>query len=144
MAGHDPGRPARPEPGSRPALTRWLAGLADFSRRLADRIDHRGAPKLSHISFTFEEGLGLVFRDDGCGCRLAWLGDDEYERAHTEAGRPEPGTVHLAHRVHMGEPWPPPGYQPVSGQPNPLSWPASGGSGAALRAMLRYPPGTGG
>jgi hypothetical protein len=55
-------------------------------RRFADRIDHAGAPKISHWSFTFEEGRGLVFRQDGRGCPVAYLGDGEYARAHSEAG----------------------------------------------------------
>lgn len=54
-------------------------------RRLADRIDHAGAPKLTHRTFTFETGTGIVFREDGKGCRVAYLGDAEYERAFTEA-----------------------------------------------------------
>jgi hypothetical protein len=28
----------------------------------------------------------MMFRDDGRGCRLWYLGDQDYERAHTEAG----------------------------------------------------------
>jgi hypothetical protein len=60
---------------------------AEKLRRLADRIDHRGAPKLMHWSFTFEPGKGLVFRTDGRGCRLAYLGDAEFERAHAEADK---------------------------------------------------------
>ena len=54
-------------------------------RKLADRIDHHGAPKLTHWTFTFERGRGLVFREDGRGCLVAYLGDDEYEKAHAEA-----------------------------------------------------------
>ena len=42
--------------------------LAAFLRRLADRIDHAGAPKLMHWSFTFETGRGIVFREDRRGC----------------------------------------------------------------------------
>lgn len=136
---------ADPDPGGHapgPVLERWFARLAAYYRRLADRIDHQGAPKLSHLTFTFEDGVGIVFRDDGHGCRLAWLGDGEYERAHEEAGRPQPGTVWLPHRTRVGEPWPPPGYRPLGGTPPLMSWPASGGQMAALRAMLREPPET--
>ena len=61
------------------------AALARFLRRLADRIDHAGAPKLMHWSFTFETGRGIVFREDRKGCPLAYLGDADYERAHAEA-----------------------------------------------------------
>jgi len=54
-------------------------------RKYADRIDHRGATKFTHWSFTFETGRGLVFRDDGKGCPVCYYGDQDYERAHTEA-----------------------------------------------------------
>jgi hypothetical protein len=62
-----------------------VARLAAVLRRFADRIDHAGAPKFIHWSFTFETGLGIVFRDDGKGCPLAYLGDAGYVRAHDEA-----------------------------------------------------------
>ena len=64
--------------------------LGEWLRRLADRIDYHGAPKAIGWTFTFEPGRGIVFHEDhgpGKGCRLWYLGDDEYERAHTEAGR---------------------------------------------------------
>lgn len=60
------------------ALARWL-------RRLADRIDHAGAPKIMGWSFTYETSEGIRFRQDGRGCPLAYLSDEAYERAHTEA-----------------------------------------------------------
>jgi hypothetical protein len=66
-------------------VNHWIAGRL---RRLADRIDYRGAPKLMHWSFTWEDGEGLKFRNDGRGCRLAYLGDAEYERALAEADKP--------------------------------------------------------
>lgn len=54
-------------------------------RRLADRIDHHGAPRSIDWSFTFERGKGLVFHNDrGTGCPLYFLGMDEYEKAHRE------------------------------------------------------------
>lgn len=62
---------------------------ARIARRLrfaADRIDHAGAPKASHITFTFEERTGIVFREDGRGCRVWHLNDADYEKAHDEAG----------------------------------------------------------
>jgi hypothetical protein len=62
--------------------------LAKFLRTLADRIDYEGAPKLTHWTFTFEDREGIRFREDGKGCRLAYLGDAEYEKAHAEADRP--------------------------------------------------------
>jgi hypothetical protein len=54
-------------------------------RCIADRIDPADAPRLISWTFTFERGRGLVFRTDGKGCQLAYLGHDEYEKAHTEA-----------------------------------------------------------
>lgn len=65
------------------------ARLGRLLRTWADRIDHEHAPRLLSTSFTFEKGRGQVFRDDGKGCRLAYLdGAANYERAHTEADRP--------------------------------------------------------
>ena len=64
------------------------ARLAGMLRRFADRIDHAGAPKLTHWSFTIESRRGIVFREDGKGCPLAYLGDAAYERAHDEADAP--------------------------------------------------------
>lgn len=69
------------------------ARLAAWMRKIADRIDHHGAPKITHWTFTFEERRGIVFREDGRGCRIAYLGDDEFARAHSEAdcaARPAP------------------------------------------------------
>ncbi len=66
----------------RPSVKRAGALL----RRLADRIDHAGAPKAMHWSFTYEEGQGIVFRQDGRGCPVAYLSDGDYARAHDEAG----------------------------------------------------------
>lgn len=60
--------------------------IADVLRKYADRIDPAGAPKAMHVRFTFEDRVGIVFRDDGRGCRLWYYGDADYERAHTEAG----------------------------------------------------------
>jgi hypothetical protein len=73
-----------------------MRGTAAWLRQVADRIDHAGAPKLTGWSFTFEQGQGLVFRQDGRGCPVAYLGDADYERAHAEAGsglRPCCGTA---------------------------------------------------
>lgn len=63
----------------------WRGKVGTWLRHLADQVDHRGAPKISHWTMTFEEGEGVRFREDGWGCKLAYLGDDEYERAFTEA-----------------------------------------------------------
>ncbi len=59
--------------------------LAVLLRHLADRIDHAGAPKLTHWSFTSEQGAGLVFNQEHRGCPVACLGDGDYARAHDEA-----------------------------------------------------------
>jgi len=59
--------------------------IAHWMRTLADRLDHRGAPKCIGWTFTFEHKRGLVFREDGKGCPLWYYGDDNYQRAHTEA-----------------------------------------------------------
>jgi hypothetical protein len=60
--------------------------LAEVLRRIADRIDYAGAPKALGLCFTFEPHRGLVINDRGTGCRLWYLGDQEYEKAHSEAG----------------------------------------------------------
>lgn len=64
------------------AIRRYLAQRLRF---LADRIDYHGAPKATSWSFTVENGEGFRFRTDGRGCRVWYLGDSEYQRAHTEA-----------------------------------------------------------
>lgn len=81
-----------------------LARVAGELRRIADRIDRPGAPKATHLSFTFEERTGIAIRDDGRGCRLWYLNDAEHERAHAEAG-PVDGrnaTVWLPQRAAKG------------------------------------------
>lgn len=62
-----------------------IVWLAEKMRRLADRLDHKGAPNGMSWWFTFEEGEGIRFRDDGRGCMLWYLGDEEYEKAHDQA-----------------------------------------------------------
>ncbi|GAA4226017.1 hypothetical protein GCM10022254_09540 [Actinomadura meridiana] len=69
----------------------YLTGFAGLLRRIADRIDDKGAPhSMSNYTFTFERGEGIRFREDGRGCRLWYLGMDDYERAHAEADKPAP------------------------------------------------------
>ena len=63
--------------------------IGHFLRRWADRIDSEGAPRLMSYSFTYETGEGIRFRQDKRGCRLAYLGNGEYEKAHTEADSAE-------------------------------------------------------
>jgi hypothetical protein len=66
----------------------YLRGFPGLLRRIADRLDPAGAPRgMSGFSFTFERGEGIRFREDGRGCPLWYLGDDDYERAHAEADR---------------------------------------------------------
>ena len=67
-------------------MTGLRALIAYQLRKYADRIDHRGAPKAMSVRFTFEDHIGIVFRDDGRGCLLWYYGDKDYERAHAEAG----------------------------------------------------------
>lgn len=64
--------------------------LAAVLRRVADRIDRQGAPKAMSYSFTFERNRGIVFNSEHRGCRLWYLGDADYERAHSEALNPAP------------------------------------------------------
>ena len=63
--------------------------VAKRLRYLADDLDREGAVRLSGYSFTFELGVGMVFRDDDRGCRVAYFGD-EYERSHAESGPRDP------------------------------------------------------
>ena len=69
---------------TRPVRTAIAARL----RTIADRLDHAGAPKWMHWTFTFERGRGLVFREDSRGCPVWYYGDADYERAHDEADNP--------------------------------------------------------
>lgn len=62
--------------------------VGEWLRRWADRIDDAGAPRAIGWRFTFERNEGIRFREDGRGCRLWYLGEDDYERAHTEADKP--------------------------------------------------------
>jgi hypothetical protein len=61
------------------------AQIGWWLRIWADRIDDEHAPKMTHVSFTFEQGEGMVFHEDGRGCPLWYLDDDDYKRAHREA-----------------------------------------------------------
>lgn len=62
----------------------YLSGFSGLLRRIADRIDPDGAPQITHLSFTFEEGEGIRYREDGKGCPIAYFPED-YERAHEES-----------------------------------------------------------
>lgn len=65
-----------------------LARVAWWLRCLADRIDPAHAPRGLGRWFTFERGRGLVVNEEERGCRLWYMGDASYERAHTEARDP--------------------------------------------------------
>lgn len=68
----------------------WRARVGWRLRCWADLIDRAGAPKvMSGWSFTFEDYEGIRFREDGWGCRLAYIGDANYKRAHTESDTAE-------------------------------------------------------
>lgn len=62
-----------------------MTRIGYWLRRLADRIDPVNAPRAIGQSFTFEQGWGLRFRDDGRGCPLWYLSEADYARAHDEA-----------------------------------------------------------
>ena len=70
------------------ALTARNKRLAALLRKYADRIDDAGAPHALHWTFTFENREGIRFREDGRGCRLWYLGDADYDKAHDEADNP--------------------------------------------------------
>lgn len=81
--GHGPGREWTPRKG-------WRARIGWRLRCWADVLDREHAPKLmSSYSFTFEDYEGIRFRDDGWGCPLAYIGDADYERAHSESDTAE-------------------------------------------------------
>lgn len=61
--------------------------IAEKLRRLADRIDYDGSPKGTTWSFTIEPGHGIAFNQDHRGCPLWYLGNADYDRAHTEASQ---------------------------------------------------------
>jgi hypothetical protein len=56
--------------------------LGFWLRRVADRVDWYGAPKRMSWTFTFEDGVGIVFQLDGPGCPLWYYGNADFERAH--------------------------------------------------------------
>lgn len=71
--------------------------IGEWLRRLADRIDWVGAPRWSGMTFTFEAEQGVVVHKGVLlaskgisqpGCPLWYLGEDEYQKAYTEAANP--------------------------------------------------------
>ena len=85
---------------------RLRARVGWWLRRLADRIDYRGAPRYTGYSFTFETGEGIRVRGDKRGCPIAYLGEADYARAHAEADTRTgfDGSVSRAARIAFG--WP--------------------------------------
>ncbi|WP_047892576.1 hypothetical protein [Micromonospora sp. RV43] len=82
--------------------------LARRLRFLADRIDDAGAPHAIGWSFTHERNVGIRFRNDGRGCPLWYLGEADYERAHTEADTEHyqvDWATMTARRVGGEQPW---------------------------------------
>jgi hypothetical protein len=65
----------------------YLSGFSGLLRRIADRIDHANAPRITNWTFTFERGEGVRFREDGRGCPIGYF-PEFYDRAHTEADKP--------------------------------------------------------
>lgn len=66
------------------------AKVGRILRRVADRIDYRGAPRSIGHSFTFELNEGIRLRTDGRGCPLWYLGEADHDRAHEEADNRTP------------------------------------------------------
>ncbi|MEU9515904.1 hypothetical protein [Micromonospora sp. NPDC048169] len=65
----------------------WIGKRLRF---LADRIDYKGAPRYLGYSVTIETDESVPrIREDGRGCKLWYLGNAEYEKAHTEADSAE-------------------------------------------------------
>jgi len=62
--------------------------IADWLRRIADRLDPDGAFRCTGMSFTFEDHRGLVTNWQGRGCPLWYRNKADYERAHAEAEVP--------------------------------------------------------
>lgn len=96
--------------------------IGKFLRRVADRIDYQGAPRGTGFSFTIETGEGLRVREDGKGCGLWYLGNAEYDRAHTEADSAEADAAR-AHRREL--------IETAMGEPDPVK------AGEAARELQR-------
>ncbi len=75
------------------------ARIGRLLRRWADRIDDTGAPKHTGLSFTYENGRGMVLHGefgsikasrDIKGCSLWRIGEEDYDRAWWDADDPAP------------------------------------------------------
>jgi hypothetical protein len=82
-------------------MTRVRSKLGDWLRRLAELIDRPGTPKATHLSFTFEDGIGMVVHSgpitsgpNRLGCQLWYLNDDDYRHAFADSGKRT--TVHVS------------------------------------------------
>lgn len=66
--------------------------IASRLRCWADRLDDRGATKVTGMTITMEQGHGFVLhqntRGSHGGMRVCYVGDDEYDKAYTEADNP--------------------------------------------------------
>lgn len=62
--------------------------LAWRLRCWADRIDRAGAVRVTSMTLTLEKGEGWRLREDGRGMKVCYLGEAEYDKAHTEADDP--------------------------------------------------------
>lgn len=67
-------------------LYRLRARLAFYCQVVAARISPETGPRsMGGVTFTFEDGLGMVIRTDHRGCPL-WYMSEDYERAHDQSG----------------------------------------------------------
>ena len=79
---------------------RFAWWLMKVCYRVVEKIDRRAVPKYASVfgGFTFERGVGVVLHadpivgnkvetwfDGSMGCKLFYLNDWDYERAHDEA-----------------------------------------------------------
>lgn len=48
-------------------------------------LPYEDQPKIMGWYFTFETYKGIVFNQDGRGCKLMYIDDREYEKAHSES-----------------------------------------------------------
>jgi hypothetical protein len=74
---------------------------------------------LSHLTYTWEPGCGVVVRDDGRGTRLAYLARDGGQ-ATAQAGAPDGlAKVWVPQAWQPGRAWPPLARAPRNGRGRP-------------------------
>lgn len=72
---------------------RFALRLMHLAYRVIELIDRRAVPKATHMTFRFEDNVGMViyatnaviddsFESSRKGCRLWYLDDLDYEKAH--------------------------------------------------------------